>query len=322
MSKKIHCQKYPLASIVIASALTINGASPTTAQEPPTYWSLPSAKLTAASAPLSHIASSRMISIPAGRYQIGRDDGVRSQRPRHEVALTSFQIDRTEVTNAQFAEFLNALNLSVQGSFSAGGITRKHAGAVAIKYLSDIGGSQYPIIELDDDEARIVLNDGNFVPVSGHEKRPVTETTWAGARAYCVWRGGDLPTEVQWEAAARGTDNRLYPWGSAKPDVHRAFTSGRTGVTADVGTAQEGASPFGLLDMSGSLAEWTKSLDKPYPYRNGDGRENLETQGERITRGGDYVYDREASKLTVSFRDGFSKAPNDGHRHIGFRCAS
>lgn len=322
MSKKIQCQKHGLASILIASALIVAGADSVSAQQPPAYWSLPTAKLTSATGPLTHRATARMIAIPAGRYPIGRDGGARSERPRHEVPLAAFQIDRTEVTNAQYAEFLNALNLRVQGSFNAGGITRKNADADAIKLLSDLGSSPYPIIELDDDEARIVLRDGRFVPVSGHEDRPVTETTWAGARAYCVWRGADLPTEAQWEAAARGGDDRLYPWGNTKPDVNHAFTSGRTGATADVGTARAGASIFGVLDMSGSLAEWTKSLNRPYPYRDDDGRENVTAEGERTTRGGDYVYDRRASNLTVSFRDGYSKAPYDGHRHIGFRCAS
>jgi len=322
MVKKIQWKKFSLPSFVIASAFTIAAAGSAASQEPPAYWSLPTAKLAPGNAPLSHRAATRMITVPAGRYPIGRDGGARGERPLHEVSLASFQIDGTEVTNAQYAEFLNALNLPVRGSFDAGGITRRNADADAIKLLSDLGGSRYPIIELDDDEARIVLRNGRFVPVSGHEDRPVTETTWAGARAYCVWRGGDLPTEAQWEAAARGTDDRIYPWGGAEPDKDRAFTSGRTGVTSDVGRAKAGASPFGLLDMSGSLAEWTKSLDRPYPYRNGDGRDDVNAEGERITRGGDYVYDRAAAKLTVSFRDGFSKAPYDGHRHIGLRCVS
>ncbi|MGR9202257.1 formylglycine-generating enzyme family protein [Rhizobium leguminosarum] len=322
MFKKIQWQSYLLTSFAIASAVTIAAAGSAASQEPPAYWSLPTAKLASGNAPLSYRAATRMVTIPAGRFAIGRDNGAGAERPRHEVVLAAFQIDRTEVTNAQYSEFLNALNLTVQGSFDAGGITRRNADVEAIKLLSDLGGSRYPIIELDDDESRIVLRDGRFVPASGHADRPVTETTWAGARSYCVWRGGDLPTEAQWEAAARGTDDRLYPWGGAEPDKDRAFTSGRTGVTADVGTAKAGASPFGLLDMSGSLAEWTKSLDRPYPYRREDGRDDVNAEGERITRGGDYVYDRAASKLTVSFRTGFSKAPYDGHRHIGFRCVS
>ncbi|WP_157784692.1 formylglycine-generating enzyme family protein [Sinorhizobium fredii] len=324
MSKKIQSQIHKQHSIAIASLLALAGMwTPAGAQEPPPYWSLPVEKLTVFSAPRSSKATAEMIAIPAGRYQIGRDDGAKSQRPKHQVPLNSFRIDRTEVTNAQFAEFLNALKLPVRGNFDAGGISRKNADDRTARLLSDAAGSRsYPIIELDDDEARIVLRDGRFVPAPGHENRPVTETTWAGARAYCIWRGGDLPTEVQWEAAARGVDDRLYPWGNTEPNEKRAFTSGRTGATTDVGLLKAGASPFGVLDMAGSLAEWTKSLSKPYPYLPDDGREDVNVQGERVTRGGDYVYDRNAAKLTVSFRNGYSKAPYDGHRHIGLRCVS
>ncbi|MCR6727725.1 formylglycine-generating enzyme family protein [Agrobacterium fabrum] len=308
----------------IAVAFAVAALSqPVHAQEPPAYAALPAENVSRRVAPLSVAANDSMVAIPAGRYPIGRDKGPRSVTPRHEVTLGAFRIDRTEVTNAEYAEFLNALRLPVRGSFAIGEISKKNADSDTIRMLGDFAGSDsYPLIELDDDEARIVLTDGRFHPAGGHDRQPVTETTWAGARAYCVWRGGDLPTEVQWEAAARGPDDRLYPWGDEQPDARRAFTSGRTGVIANVGSAPGGVSPFGLLDMAGSVAEWTRSLAKPYPYRATDGRENLTAAGERTTRGGDYVYDREASKLTVSFRDSYSNAPSDGHRHIGFRCVS
>lgn len=308
---------------MVTGALLVSIGSGVAAQEPPEYWLLPVQKLSSAVAPLSSAANAKMIPISAGRYAIGRVDGPKSERPRHEVLLKEFRIDRTEVTNAEFAEFLNALRLPVRGSFDVGGISERNGSAETISVLGDFAGSRsYPLIELDDDEARIVLTDGHFHPAQGHADRPVTETTWAGARAYCVWRGGDLPSEAQWEAAARGADDRLYPWGNAKPDPKRVSASGRTGVTARVGSVPAGASPFGLLDMSGSVAEWTRSLKKPYPYRSDDGRENVTAAGERTTRGGDYVYDRRDSNFTVSFRDSFSNAPRDGHRHIGFRCVS
>ncbi|WP_165802846.1 formylglycine-generating enzyme family protein [Pelagivirga sediminicola] len=83
-----------------------------------------------------------------------------------------------------------------------------------------------------------------------------------------------------------------------------------------------GATAGGALDMSGSLAEWTSSLKRPNPYDPADGREAPDSAGERITRGGDYIYDAAASTLTATHRDGFSNAPGRGHRHIGFRCAA
>ena len=117
-------------------------------------------------------------------------------------------------------------------------------------------------------------------------------------------------------------DARRYPWGNASPDRTRVFVSGRTGVTHPVGGRPAGASPSGALDMSGSLAEWTSSLMRPYPYDADDGREAPDRSGERVTRGGDYLYDAEPATLTATHRNGFSNAPERGHRHIGFRCAA
>ncbi|HIP80660.1 MAG TPA: hypothetical protein EYH07_19645, partial [Kiloniellaceae bacterium] len=183
------------------------------------------------------------------------------------------------------------------------------------------GGALYPIIALDDDEARIGGESGRFVPTAGYGTHPVTETTWAGARAYCAWRGARLPSEVEWEAAARGLEGRLYPWGDHQSPRQRVHLSNRTGETAPVGSYLGGATPLGLLDMAGSLAEWTSSLKRPYPYDPGDGRESAEAAGERVTRGGDYLFDSDPDELTTFHRDGFSNAPERGHRHIGFRCA-
>lgn len=268
-------------------------------------------------------AQASMLAVAGGRYPLGRDDGPATERPAHTVALPAFRIDRTEVTNAAFAEYLNALAIPVAQPFAAGeaslrSLSAKHA-ALLMEGLGERG--MYPIVALDDDQARIGHDNGRFVPTRGFEDHPVTETTWAGARAYCRWRGGRLPTEAEWEAAARGTDARLYPWGNALPDATRAFVSGRTGVTGRVGDRPAGAAPSGALDMSGSLAEWTSTLARPYPYDASDGREDPHLPGERVTRGGDYVFDTAPGTLTATHRKGFSNAPERGHRHIGFRCA-
>lgn len=264
----------------------------------------------------------RMISVPAGRYPIGSDEAP-NERPRHQVDLASFRIDAIEVTNADFAKYLNTLNLPVRGSSNAGGLTAEHGNAETIRLLSTSwDGRSSPIIELDDSDAWINLVDGRFQAAPGRERHPATEVTWSGARAYCLWRGGDLPSEAQWEAAARGTDGRRYPWGNARPDSDRAVSGRRFGETAMVGSLIKGASPFGLLDMAGNLAEWTKSLKKPYPYVANDGRENIGASGERTTRGGDYLEDNRPANFSVSFRDGISNDPKHGHRHIGFRCVA
>ncbi|MEO1328824.1 MAG: SUMF1/EgtB/PvdO family nonheme iron enzyme [Pseudomonadota bacterium] len=295
-------------------------SSTAAAEAPPRFDAPGTAPLAPETAPLSAAAARAMLSVPAGLYPLGRDDGPRSERPPHEIRLPRFLIDRTEVTNAAFAEFLNALDLAPPKPFVAGGLSRSGAPAKTYALLSE-GAGGYPIIALDDDQARVVFQDGRFRAAPGFEDHPVAESTWAGARAYCRWRGARLPTEAEWEAAARGGDGRLHPWGAASPDDARAFRSGRSGLTGPVGVRPAGASPVGALDMAASLAEWTSSLVRPYPYDPADGREDPNDPGERITRGGDYVFDDRAEQLTTTFRDGFSRAPDRGHRHIGFRCA-
>jgi len=292
--------------------------------KPPDFLDLDPTPMSREIAPRSWRAQQALIRIPAGTYTLGRENGPADERPAHQISLDAFRIDRTEVTNAAFAEFLNALPLQPAGSFDTAEISRNAMPQRSYDVLHEgmEGSGEYPIIALDDAQVRIRLVDGVFEPTPGYEDHPVAETSWAGARAYCHWRGARLPSEAEWEAAARGTDGRLYPWGNEPPTPERAFVSRRTAVTAEVGGRPDGASPFGVLDMSGSMAEWTSSLKRPYPYQSNDGRENPDVAGERVTRGGDYRYDTGADQLTATHRSGFSNAPNRGHRHIGFRCAA
>jgi len=309
-----------MAAAVIALLWSIAGAA---APEPPPFTGLDAAPLAAVDAPASRAARQAMVEVPAAVYPIGDDDGPADQHPAHTVRLEGFRIDRTEVTNAAFAEFLNALPLALAGDVPAGELAAGDVPEAAEALLREgpEGVGRYPLIALDDAQARIGIRDGGFATEPGYEDHPVTETTWAGARAYCRWRGARLPSEAEWEAAARGTAGRTYPWGEAPPTDERVFVSRRTGVTAAVGSRPAGASPFGALDMAGSLAEWTASLKRPYPYDAEDGREDPRAAGERVTRGGDYIYDTAPEALTTTHRDGFSNAPHRGHRHIGFRCA-
>jgi gamma-glutamyl hercynylcysteine S-oxide synthase len=311
-------------AVLVATGLNVVQASSASAISPPDFGRLDPDSLSVQRSPLSAAADQAMIAVPQGDYPMGRTSGPQDQRPQHEVRLPAFRIDRIEVTNTAFAEYLNALKLEVSGSFDIGRIDAANASDTSYALLAEgrEGSGRYPIIALDDEQSRIVLEEGRFTAAPGYEDHPVAETTWAGARAYCLWRGGDLPSEAQWEAAARGTDDRLYPWGDAPPDAATVFISGQSGVTGRVGGRLAGASPFGVLDMSGSMAEWTLSLKLPYPYSATDGRDAPGPSGERVTRGGDYVYDRDPETLTVSHRSGFSNAPERGHRHIGFRCAA
>ena len=171
--------------------------------------------------------------------------------------------------------------------------------------------------------------DGNVWCVeSGFEQHPVVSVTWYGARAYAAWVEAELPSEAQWEKAARGTDGRRYPWGDQQPDKTLANDGGDWSAIPAVGSYPAGASPYGALDMAGSVWQWTRSLwgtdkarpDYGYPYDPRDARrENLDAPRKvsRILRGGSWDRSHRVSRCAV--RDYY--APNKWHRLIGFRLS-
>jgi gamma-glutamyl hercynylcysteine S-oxide synthase len=313
----------------ILFALASLGAAAQTASPmtpPPAF--PPAAAFSSGRAPQSARQQASMVRIQGGEYTIGSPaqhplaNG--AAMPEHKLELEAFRIDRTEVTNAEFAEFLNALPVKPNGSALGGKVSAANIPRAYRPVLLEFSSrpSPYTMIDLDDEEARIGVREGRFAPNPGHDDHPVTEVTWAGALAYCQWRGARLPSEVEWEAAARGKEARHFPWGNAMPTPELAVIDGANGVTVPVGSRPKGATPEGLLDMAGSLLEWTGSLDRPYPYRANDGRENLSTAGERIVRGGNYIFDNTPDKLVAWNRTVAWRNPATGHRQVGFRCAA
>ena len=150
----------------------------------------------------------------------------------------------------------------------------------------------------------------------GRELHPVTYVSWDDAAAFCRWAGGSLPSEAQWERAARGDDGRLWPWGDEPPTpAHAVF-----GVldTAPVGLAPKGASPFGALDLAGNAWEWTASALRPYPYVAGDGREDGASAEPRVVRGGSFIH--RAGEIRCSYRHGL--LPGAVDHYVGFRLAA
>jgi len=235
-----------------------------------------------------------MVRIAAGDFFMGSDNGPEDERPRHKIYLREFLIDRNQITNGQFAEFLNGIGPQ--------------------------GPRREKYYDVEDDDARVHRRDGKWRADPGHENRPVVEASWFGALAYCARLGKRLPTEAEWEKAARGADARKYPWGDELPDGTRAHFNAGWNNFRDVGSFLQGASPYGVLDMAGNGWEWVSSAYLPYPYNAADGREDLTREQVRGTRGGGQ--DSRAEELTTTHRGRqVSRNFRSGHHNIGFRCA-
>jgi formylglycine-generating enzyme required for sulfatase activity len=146
-------------------------------------------------------------------------------------------------------------------------------------------------------------------PLPGREEHPVVSVSWGDAQRYCAWlteitgHVNRLPTEAEWEKAARGTDGRLFPWGD-EWDATRCNTveSGRE-ATVPVGSHASGASPYGVLDMAGNVWEWTSSARADYPYDAADGREGADESncGRRVVRGGSFLLDQKYARCAIRY---------------------
>jgi iron(II)-dependent oxidoreductase len=234
-----------------------------------------------------------MVAVPGGTFTMGRDDGPVEERPAHKVFLPTFYIDRDLVTVEQYARFVQAKG--TEGS----------------------GGEMY--LDVYDEDNRIHPRGGTWLPDVGYENYPVGEVSWYGAMEYCRWLGKRLPSEAEWEKAARGTDGRLYPWGNWEPRPDLAFFGAMRGETVPVGQFPRGKSPYGVHDMAGQMWEWTTSIYAPYPYNKKDGREDIAKIETRVARGGSSS--SSAIGLTATSRQVvYPSRAMTGHAYFGFRC--
>lgn len=270
------------------------------AQSAKLYLLCPIAALLAAAAIFGAVADltaadADMARLDGGTFTMGSDRGLADERPVHRVTIRSFAIDRRPVTNAEFAAFLERI-----------GEPRNSRGQ--------------NLFDWDDGDARLHQIDGHWRADPGFERHPVIEASWYGARDYCAAQGKRLPTEAEWEFAARGTAGRTYPWGEAPPTASRARFAIGYGQTIPVGSLPDGATPEGVFDLAGNVHQWTASIASPYPYRADDGREDPDRFADRVTRGG--AADTRAETLRATWRGAtVSRGARAGHHNIGFRCA-
>jgi iron(II)-dependent oxidoreductase len=256
------------------------------------------------------VSANGIILVPAGAFWMGRDGGAPDEAPAHRVFVRDFWIERHKVTNAEFTAFLDAR-----------GITTIH------------GERRF---DVDDADARIRRVGGRWLADPGYEDHPAVEVSWFGARDYCAWKGRRLPTEAEWEKAARGEDRRPYPWGWDPPTPQRAIFGRPFNATAPTAGRPDGRSPYGVEDMLGNLREWTATALRPYPYRNrnDDGHDPFAGR-EREVRGGradaepvrvvlrGASHDDPPEAFSVTRRHAYDRrGAGAGHHHVGFRCAT
>ncbi len=259
-----------------------------------------------------------MIVIPSGTYVMGTNHGQPYEGPPHRVQINSFAIDRTEVTNQKFLEFAEAIDyLSEAERYGWSGVFDP-----AHQRWDSVSGANWKHPE------------GPSTSIIDRMDHPVIHVSWNDAMAYCGWLGKRLPTEAEWEWAARGKlDDPEYPWGSElNPEgnfmantwqgIFPISDSGEDGFfsTASVGNFPSNA--YGLYDMAGNVWEWTADWYSPTyfgssPISNPPGPEG---GSEKVIRGGSWLCAQNyCSGYRVAARQ---MTPADsGLNNLGFRCA-
>jgi len=288
---------------------TLSPTNTWTVTAPPTVTPVNTQPLTLGigSTKISQLDGMNLMYVPAGNFLMGSDKNADPQAdddklPQHTVYLDAFWIDQTLVTNTMFTLFIQAIGYQTDAEKGGWGWVFQNGN------WSQVNGTnwQHP--------------QGPGAGIQEIEAHPVVQVSWNDATAYCQWAGRRLPTEAEWEKAARGTDGRIYPWGNQAPDTTLANFNMNVGDTTNVGSYPSGASPYGALDMAGNVWEWvsdwysaafyqTSPSSNPVGPSSGDGR---------VLRGGSWFYDDGYVRAAIRLGNSPDRRSND----VGFRCAA
>jgi serine/threonine-protein kinase len=223
-----------------------------------------------------------LVFIPQGSFTMGWKFGDPGEFPEHRVTLDAFWIDKTEVTNRMYAACVSS------------GACELPANLASYKHQDYYANPEYA-------------------------EFPVVYVNWQQATAYCAWADRRLPTEAEWEYAARGEENRLYPWGKEAPSKELANFNHLFIDTTRVGSFPDGASPYGVLDMAGNVAEWVSDWYFESYYAR-SAKENPQGPAEgmvRAFRGGSFANVGEKIRSSRRVHDDAIYSSSS----LGFRCA-
>ncbi len=256
-----------------------------------------------------------MVLIPAGEFQMGSNDGYSNEKPVHTVYLDAFAIDKYELANAQYAQFLNEYG----------------------KNTNSAGHKVYELIYIDNNWCKIIKGGNAYRSVASYENHPVINVSWHGAAAYAQFYGKRLPTEAEWEKAARGgLAGKRFPWGDSDPDGtqsnfadksrYRSSDHNLSDKSVDDGyqyTAPVGSftpNGYGLYDMAGNVGEWCSDWygEKYYSSSLSHNPMGPSSGTRRVVRGGSW----NAIPRFVRVASRAMGPPTATNNNTGFRCAS
>ncbi len=251
-----------------------------------------------------------LVYVPSGWFVMGDKSGDKDERPPRKIFVSGFWIDREEATAERFANFV------AQTGYKTTAEKRKWSWTWDAS-LRKGKGSWRKTKGADWQRPEGSKSSWKTIPT-----QPVSHVSWVDAEAYCRWAGRRLPTEAEWERAARGGDGRRYPWGKMREAMRANLKGGKDGFpgVAPVGRFPKGASPFGALDMSGNVWEWVADRYRSQAYRKMAERDpHGPAKGKtRVVRGASWG----SPVAWATAHNRYHRSPDYTNNKIGFRCAT